>query len=149
MECCGQGWVARLGREREMFGGRDVGDRDRCAVRPLEVRGEDHRIDESARAHGVRLGEIGRRVPGAVEFEQRAVQQVADIDDRRIGCSDEWVQRHRALAHHKALGELRAADQPEMQRERKPKSANPEQPERRPGDNLNRPVPTEPPYLVT
>ena len=48
-----------------------------------------------------------------------------------------------------ALGELRAADQPEMQRERKPKCADPEQPERRPGDNLNRPVPTEPPYLVT
>ena len=101
------------------------------------------------RTHRVGLGEIGRRVPGAVELEQRAVQQMADVDDRRIGCVDEWVQRHRALADHQALGELRAADQPEMQRERKPECADREQPERRPGDDLNRPVPTEPPYLVT
>ena len=74
---------------------------------------------------------------------------MADVDDRWIGGADEWIERHRPLADHQALGELRTADQPEMQRERKPKRADPEQPERRSGDDLNRPVPAEPPYLVT
>ena len=74
---------------------------------------------------------------------------MADIDHGRVGCVDERIQRHRTLADHEALGELRAADQPEMQRERETERPDRDEPEKCPGDDFNRPMPTKPPYLLT
>jgi hypothetical protein len=74
---------------------------------------------------------------------------VADVNDCRIGGIDKWVQGHRPLGNHQSLGELRAADQAEMQREREPESTDRQQAECRAGEDFNRPVPAEPPYLVT
>jgi len=74
---------------------------------------------------------------------------MADVDDGWIRRIHERIQRHRPLADDQTLGELRAADQPEMQGERKPDRSECEKPEERPGDDLNRSMPAQPPYLLT
>jgi len=71
------------------------------------------------------------------------------VHHRRIGCVNERVERHRALGDDQPLGELRAADQPEMQRECEPEGPDGSQHQGGAGDDLNRPVPGKPPYLVT
>jgi hypothetical protein len=71
------------------------------------------------------------------------------VDDGRVGSIHEWVQRHRTFADHEALGELRAADQPEMQGERETDRSECKDRQQRPGEDLNRSMPGQPPYLVT
>ena len=95
------------------------------------------------------LGQVRRRISGAVELEERPVQKVANVDDGRVRGADEWVQGHRPLAHDQPFRELGPTDQPEMHRERKPETADRQQPQRRPRDDLDRSMPAEPPYLVT
>ena len=74
---------------------------------------------------------------------------MTDVDHRRIGGVDERIERHGALADDQPLGELRAADEPEMEREGEPERPDRHDREGRAGGNLNRPVPAQPPYLVT
>ena len=74
---------------------------------------------------------------------------MADVHNGRVGGLNEGVQRHRPLGDDQPLGELRSADQPEMHRERKPERSGRDEHECRPRDDLNRPVPGEPAYLVT
>ena len=141
--------ITRLRRERKSRCGHDILCRDGRAVGPLEVGTEHQRVREATGADRPGGGEVPGGIPAAVELEQRAIQQMSHIHHRRIGCVDERVERHRTLGDDQSLGELRAADQPEMQREGEPERPDRTQHQCGAGDDLNRPVPGEPPYLVT
>jgi hypothetical protein len=60
-------------------------------------------VGEAILADGVARGEVGRRGRLAVEPEQPAVEQFADVADGGIGGSDERVQRERTLIGDQAL----------------------------------------------
>jgi hypothetical protein len=60
-------------------------------------------VGEAILADDVARGEVGRRGRLAVEPEQPAVEQFADVADGGIGGSDERVQRERTLIADQAL----------------------------------------------
>ena len=74
---------------------------------------------------------------------------MTDVDHRGIGGADQRVERHGPLADDQPLGELRPADEPEVEGEGEAERSDRHDHQGSAGRNLNRPVAPQPPYLVT